>query len=59
MKFPVIQVDASPLPSVYIVRLVKGPDGKVALGRSVSREAVAIAANLMPSEFPAPDSAAA
>jgi TonB family protein len=58
MKFPVIQVDASPLPSVYIVRLVKGPDGKVALGRSVSREAVAIAANLMPSEFPAPDSAA-
>jgi TonB family protein len=59
MKLPVIQVDASPVPSVYIVKLVKGSDGKVVAGRSVAREAVAIAANLMPSEFPLPDSAGA
>jgi TonB family protein len=58
MKLPVIKVDASPLPSVYIVKLVTGSDGKLTAGRSVAAEAVAIASGLMPSGFPLPDSAA-
>jgi TonB family protein len=58
IKLPVIQADATPVPSAYIVRVVKNSDGKVVTGRSVAPEAVAIASNLMPSEFPLPDSPA-
>lgn len=57
LKFPVIQVDASPVASAYLVKLVRGSDGKVVPSRSVSTEAVAIATDLLPGEFPLPDSA--
>jgi TonB family protein len=58
IMLPVIQVDASPVPSVFIVKVAKNLDGTVVVGRSVAAEAAAIAANLIPSEFPSPDSAA-
>ena len=58
LHFPVIQADQGPLPSVHIVRVLKASDGKVFVERSVGQEAVAIASDLAPGDFPLPVSAA-
>lgn len=57
VKLPVVQVDASPVPISYIVRLTRDSEGNLIVTRSVAEEAVAIASALMPGEFPLPDSA--
>jgi TonB family protein len=55
--FPVVQADGGPLPTVHLVRIVKDPDGKVLAARSLGVEAVAIAGELAPGEFPLPATA--
>ncbi len=52
LGFPVIRVEGNAVPAVYIVQAVKGNDGRVQLSRSVSTEALAIASDLAPGEFP-------
>lgn len=54
IRFPVVQMDEAPLPTVHIVRLVKDGGGNVLVARSVGAEAVAIASERAPAEFPPP-----
>jgi TonB family protein len=54
IAFPVLQADLKPVPSVHLVKVVVNANEKVFVGRSVSPEAIAIASDLAPSEFPLP-----
>ena len=54
ISFPVVQADSGPLPTVHLVRVVKDSDGNVLAARSLGVEAVAIAGELAPGEFPLP-----
>jgi TonB family protein len=51
---PVVQLDDGQISTVQLVRVLKGPDGKVVAARSLGTEAVAIAGELAPAEFPSP-----
>ena len=55
---PVVEIDGSPVPTVYFLKVVKQSDGKVLVARSLSTEAAEIAAELAPNEFPSSTSAA-
>jgi TonB family protein len=54
ISFPMVEADGRRFPTVHVVRVVKGADGKVLAARSVAPEAVAIASELVPGEFPLP-----
>lgn len=58
LTFRVVQVEATPVPTVHIVKVAKQQDGRLLVARSVSTEAVAIATELAPGEFPLPAPAA-
>jgi len=51
LAFAPIQVESKRVPTVHMVRVVRTPEGKVTVSRSVAAEAVAIASNLAPPEF--------
>jgi TonB family protein len=57
--FPAAQTDHGPIETVSIVRVGRDSAGKVVAARSVGPEALAIAAELSPAEFPVPTSASA
>jgi TonB family protein len=57
VTFPVIKIEGNPIPAVYLVRAVNTA-GSVMLARSVGTEAMAIASDLAPAEFPLPVPAA-
>jgi tetratricopeptide (TPR) repeat protein len=59
LRFPVIKVDGLPVPNVQLLRVHKDSEGKVSVARSISAEAIAIAAELSPADFPAPPPAPA
>jgi TonB family protein len=48
----VVAVEGQPISTVHILRIVKSADGKTTVARSVGPEALAIAADLLPAEFP-------
>jgi TonB family protein len=52
VPFPVVQFDGHPMPTVELVKVLKDSDGKILATRSVGTEAVAIARELAPAEFP-------
>jgi TonB family protein len=52
--FPQVQAEGNPIATVHILRITKGADGNVMVARSVGAEAVAIAGDLAPAEFPVP-----
>jgi TonB family protein len=54
IAFPVIKIEDHPISAVYLIRVMSGGDGKVAIARSVGTEAMAIASDLAPGEFPLP-----
>jgi TonB family protein len=54
IPLPVVQFDGSQISTVQLVRVLKGSDGKVIAARSLGSEAVAIAGELAPAEFPPP-----
>jgi TonB family protein len=54
ISFPKVQADGIPVATVHIVRIAKGADGQLIVARSVGAEAVAIAGDLSPAEFPLP-----
>jgi TonB family protein len=58
IRFPVVQADEGPLPSIHVVRVAKDLEGTIRPARSVGADAVAIAADLAPGEFPMPAVAA-
>jgi TonB family protein len=58
LAFSALQIDGNPIPTVHFVRITKGLDGTVVAATSVGSEALAIANDLLPSEFPPPASTA-
>jgi TonB family protein len=58
LAFPAVRINGSPIPTVHFVRIAKGLDGTVVVATSVGAEALAIANDLLPSEFPPPASTA-
>jgi TonB family protein len=59
IAFPVVAAEGRPIPTVHFVRIANGADGKTTVARSVGPEALAIAADLLPAEFPVAPSAPA
>jgi TonB family protein len=54
IPFPVVKIDGNPIPTVHLIRVQKESNGKVLAARSLGTEAVAIAGELAPAEFPSP-----
>jgi periplasmic protein TonB len=54
IPFPVAEADGRQFPTVYLVKVSKSADGKAAVARSIAPEAVALAIDLAPDEFPLP-----
>jgi TonB family protein len=54
LTFRVVQVDAVPVPTVHILKVAREKDGEILVAQSLSTEAVAIASELAPGEFPLP-----
>jgi TonB family protein len=57
IPFPVVEAEGSRLPTVRLVRVVKAADGRILAAWSLAPEAVAIASELSPGEFPLPATA--
>jgi TonB family protein len=54
LGFAPMEVENKRVPTVHIIRVVRTPAGTVTVSRSVAAEAVAIASDLAPAEFAAP-----
>ncbi len=54
ISFPVVTADGRPQSTVHLVKVTRESNGKVVAARSVAPEAVAIAGELAPAEFPLP-----